>query len=176
MLQLSRYMFPDSASHNRFFKSLIEFLFSVTNDTRSFTTKLKLLALSHCRKGVKAVEYGIVGEVLFWSFRRCLGDLYDSATHLAWVRLFSSILAVLIPVVVSYELDNNSAQESRMADVSREHAYTFHISVPVGAYSTRRTDYDLDLLGPSVPQGDKSSNATISSVDLGTASTEQGVC
>ena len=39
---------------------------------------------------------GIVGDVLFWSLRKCIGHEYDFTTHRAWVRIFSAMLKVRI--------------------------------------------------------------------------------
>ena len=74
---MSKGMFVDTKAQGRFFQALIGFIFTAISAQRAYTKRLKLIALSHCRKGVKAVEYGIIGEVMFWSLKTCLEDLYD---------------------------------------------------------------------------------------------------
>lgn len=57
---------------------------------------------------------GIFGECLFWVLRLTLGmDVYDATTHLGWVKIYSRILRVIIPIVIQYELDNRAAIEEK---------------------------------------------------------------
>lgn len=64
---------------------------------------------------------GLIGEVLFWTFRKCLGDeIYHVFVHSAWVKIFSQMLKILIPLAISYELihcnNNNNFFLSRGLD------------------------------------------------------------
>ncbi len=122
-LVLFRVMFSNVGIQGRFFAAFFSFVFTSMDDPILFRNRLHQLAVSHFKKGVKAVEYGIIGEVndttkpschdwfehdwyqvLFWTLKTCLQDLYDKATHRAWVKLYSSMLAVIVPVAVKYEL------------------------------------------------------------------------
>ena len=40
---------------------------------------------------------GIVGEVLFWVMRRCLGEAYDDPMHRVWVLIVSRMIKIMIP-------------------------------------------------------------------------------
>jgi hypothetical protein len=122
-------MFMDAKMQTRFFTSLLSFIFTALSDERMFNRKLMSVALSHCHKGIKAIEYGIVGEVMFWSLKTVLGELYDADCHRAWVKLFSSMLAVIVPVAVSSEMECNRAQKERMVLVKRNHAYSYKTPV-----------------------------------------------
>lgn len=52
----------------------------------------------------------IFGEVLFWTLRHTLGqEVYDAGTHTAWVKLYSRMLDIIIPIVVEYEQANYEA-------------------------------------------------------------------
>jgi hemoglobin-like flavoprotein len=53
---------------------------------------------------------GVVGEVLFWAIRSCVGDLYTFDTHKAWVKIYSRMLKTMVPVAVAHELKDGSAQ------------------------------------------------------------------
>lgn len=61
------------------------------------TPLLHAIADRHSLAGVKAVEYGIFGDVLFYSLRVVLCDDYTPATDQAWKKMYSSLLRVLIP-------------------------------------------------------------------------------
>lgn len=57
---------------------------------------------------------GVVGEVLFWSLRQCLGlDIYTSICHQAWIKVYSNMLTIMVPLAVAHELKDGSAQEKR---------------------------------------------------------------
>lgn len=57
---------------------------------------------------------GLVGEVLFWSIRQTIGPThYTYDVHQAWVKIFSKMLTIMVPVAVAYELADGSAQEKR---------------------------------------------------------------
>jgi hypothetical protein len=118
-------MFNDPWSQERFIVGIQAFMFSALSDPVNFKRQLVGLGKSHAAKGVKAVEYGIIGEVsnslcaifssshgsvfvisyqvFFWSLQRCLGPFYTDQTHLAWRKLFSAMLVVLVPVAVGCE-------------------------------------------------------------------------
>ena len=54
---------------------------------------------------------------MFWTLDHCLGkDIYDANCHLCWVKIFSSMLRVIVPVAVAHELASNEAQKNRVVD------------------------------------------------------------
>lgn len=57
---------------------------------------------------------GVVGEVLFWAIRMCVGvEMYSYEVHQAWVKIYSRMLKTMVPVAVAHELKDGSAQEKR---------------------------------------------------------------
>ena len=52
--------------------------------------------------------------MLFWSLRRCLGADYDYTCHLAWVRIFCSMLKIIVPIAIQWEMKNGEAQIDRL--------------------------------------------------------------
>jgi hemoglobin-like flavoprotein len=64
---------------------------------------LEKLARSHTKKGVIAVQYGVVGEVLLWTFSQCLGNQFDAEMNVSWVKIYSVMLKVIIPVAIEEE-------------------------------------------------------------------------
>lgn len=50
-----------------------------------------------------AYQYGIVGECLIWTLTRVLGPAFDDKTKIAWVKIYSIMLSIIIPVAVKEE-------------------------------------------------------------------------
>lgn len=111
---------------------MITLALSELDDPEKFDRNLVKLAEIHYQRGVKAVEYGIVGEILFWVMRHVLGSYnlpytiriapyttcntsctigastYVQAVHFAWVKVYSRMLTVIVPVAISMELKGGS--------------------------------------------------------------------
>lgn len=114
MHPLARGLFKDMRSQGRFLVKMISLAFSESSDPEKYNRTLIRLAEIHNERGVKAVEYGVVGEVLFWSIRLCVGaSVYTYDVHQAWVKIYSHMLKVMVPLAVAYELKDSSAQTSR---------------------------------------------------------------
>ena len=58
------------------------------------------LAHAHSKYGVKAAQYGIFGDVLFWTLSTCLGSDMNEISLTAWVKLYSLMLKIIIPVAI----------------------------------------------------------------------------
>lgn len=58
---------------------------------------------------------GIFGEALFYVLRLTLGDDYDAHAHNGWVKIYSRILRIIIPIVVDYELNNKAVVDQLTA-------------------------------------------------------------
>ena len=56
-------MFKSAMSKGSFVHGLLSFLFTALDNKKAFHARLLQIAESHCKKGVKAIEYGIIGEV-----------------------------------------------------------------------------------------------------------------
>jgi hypothetical protein len=55
-------------------------------------------------RGVKAIEYGVVGDVLFWSLKICVGTtIFTDAVLAVWVKIFSRMLRTIVPTAVKFE-------------------------------------------------------------------------
>lgn len=85
---------------------VISLSLSQNKDSKKFMKLMKELAQNHCHRGVQAIEYGIMGNVLFYALRRCLGDeQYPQITDAAWKSVYSSMLRLIVPECVKYELE-----------------------------------------------------------------------
>ena len=70
------------------------------------------MSISHFYSCTTSLD-GLVGEVLFWSIKLCVGEMYNPEVHLAWVKIYSRMLRTMVPVAVAYELKDGSAQQKR---------------------------------------------------------------
>ena len=113
---MCRGMFKNEAQ-GKFFVKMVSLSVSLLDDKESFTKALVKLTETHNERGVKAIEYGIVGEVLLWTLRYSLGDMYTPKVHCSWLRVLCRMLKIMIPVAVQFEMENGRAQEARMHEI-----------------------------------------------------------
>ena len=107
-------------SQGKFLVKMISMAVSLINEPVKFQQTLIKLTETHNERGVKAIEYGIVVEVLFYALRRCLGEAYDRTIHNIWVRVVSRMLKVMVPVAVAYEIHTGGVhQQVRISECSR---------------------------------------------------------
>lgn len=108
-------MFKNPKRQGVFLTNLFSFIFSSLESQDKFRRVLEELAISHCQKGIKSCEYGIIGEVMFWTLKIVLKSEYSSKVHIAWVKIFSSMLNIILPIAISHELRSNRAQLQRIS-------------------------------------------------------------
>lgn len=111
---MARDLFKDMKSQGKFLVKMISLSLSEMSDADKFESTLIKLAEIHNERGVKAVEYGVVGEVLIYSIRKCIGpDGFNPTVHLAWIKIYSRMLKTMVPVAVAHEIRDGSAQQKR---------------------------------------------------------------
>mmetsp|Transcript_14090 Transcript_14090/g.23440 ORF Transcript_14090/g.23440 Transcript_14090/m.23440 type:complete len:339 (+) Transcript_14090:50-1066(+) len=112
-------LFKNAQSQGKFLVEMVSLSMSELADPLQYKKTLTRLADIHNKRGVKAIEYGVVGEVLFWSIRECLGaELYNFETHGIWVKLYSRMLKTMVPLAVAAEMKDASANQDRRMLVS----------------------------------------------------------
>lgn len=63
---------------------------------------------------------GIVGEVMFWTIKTCIGEeAFDKSVQTAWVRIFSRMLKIMVPVAVAHELRNGGDAQSERVELEQ---------------------------------------------------------
>ena len=91
-------------SQGRFLVKMISLTLSQLGDEVKFGETMSELVKRHCERGVKAIEYGVVGDVLFWCIKTCIGEsAFNERVQLAWTKIYSKMLQVIVPAAVSYE-------------------------------------------------------------------------
>lgn len=102
----ARPMFSEKAVRSgKFIGSVMQLCFDQLDHPKDFRRKIVALAESHCQMGIRTIEYGVIGEVLFWSLQKILGDAYNRRVEEAWTKVFSSMLRIIVPIAVSFERD-----------------------------------------------------------------------
>jgi hemoglobin-like flavoprotein len=102
---LSRKLFTTTVnSQGKFLVMMISSCLKQLDHPERFSASMIALAERHCEKGVRSNEYGIVGDVLFWTLQKCLGpESYDEETERAWIKIYSSMLKHIVPRALHYE-------------------------------------------------------------------------
>lgn len=114
---LCRNMFKSGLkTQGKFLVKMISLCLSEIEESEKFNATLVKLTDVHNTRGVKSIEYGVVGEVMFYTMRVVIGEeSYDSATHHAWIRIFSRMLSIMVPVAVAFEISTGgTAQKLRV--------------------------------------------------------------
>lgn len=59
---------------------------------------------------------GIAGEVLLHAIKSCVGPAeYTEAAHRGWTKIYSAMLAVMVPEVVKFELSHKAEAQQTLA-------------------------------------------------------------
>lgn len=99
-------------SQGKFLVKMITMALSQATNAEKFKALMENLAMTHCQWGVRAIEYGIVGDVLFYSLHAVLGEAYTSAVEQSWCRVYSTMLSLILPVVIRYERESIPKQRN----------------------------------------------------------------
>lgn len=126
-----------------FLLRIISLLLAEIEDTEKFHNTLVNLTQLHNKIGVKAVEYGISGEILFYTLRKVLGDVYTPIAHRAWIKIYSRILDHIIPCAVKFEVDNKE-----MFATIQQHRASVAIGNTEGVFTTHVVSKDTDSRPP----------------------------
>lgn len=91
-------------AQGRFLIQMISTTLGQLKNPAEFKNTMRALTIRHCERGVKAIEYGVVGEVLFHTIKKCVGPAsFTSEVSEAWVRVYSAMLQEIVPLAVHYE-------------------------------------------------------------------------
>eukprot|EP01039_Chlorochromonas_danica_P000214 gene214-229_t len=139
---MARDLFKDMSSQGKFLVKMISLSLSEKADPVKYEKTLIKLAEIHCDRGVKAVEYGLVGDVLFWTIKLCVGgELYTPEVHTAWVKVYSRMLKTMVPVAVEYEMKHGCSQPKRFRTISSGSS----VGTEDSTFIPKKDDVDLNL-------------------------------
>ena len=118
-------MFKDPTKQGQFLVALFSFVFTAIDSKDNFNKRLASLANSHNEKGVKATEYGLIGTVMFYTLKKCLGADYTREVDIAWKKIFSRMLKVIVPLAVDHELKSHSVNQKLRLETFSKDSYIF---------------------------------------------------
>jgi hemoglobin-like flavoprotein len=99
----------EKASQNKFLARMLTMALLDIDDQSRWDMTFTKLAEMHNEMGVKAVEYGVIGEILFWTLEKCVGEeAFTVDVHMAWIHVMSRILKTMVPVALKFELERGS--------------------------------------------------------------------
>ena len=90
-------------SQGRFLVRMVTTTVNALAYPEKFKQALEGLAVRHCERGVKATEYSIVGDVLFYSLQKCLGPAYTHEVEDTWKKIYSAMIQIIVPLCLKYE-------------------------------------------------------------------------
>lgn len=118
--QICKPMFKSGMkSQGRFLVKMISLILTCLDNPVKFRETMTRLVDVHNHRGVKAIEYGLMGDVLFWTMKSVLGDAFGPSEHRSWVRVYSHILRIVVPLAVEYERADNQALVERQQHLNQ---------------------------------------------------------
>lgn len=93
---------------------------------------------------------GIVGDVLFWSIQKVIGEeAYTQEVHHAWIHIYSRLLKVIVPIAVEAELHD---KDNDVSKTKRQEACIFttmkvHTGEPTTVAPSHQEARDSELVG-----------------------------
>mmetsp|Transcript_6195 Transcript_6195/g.9345 ORF Transcript_6195/g.9345 Transcript_6195/m.9345 type:complete len:207 (+) Transcript_6195:119-739(+) len=96
-------------SQGKFLVKMITLSLHQLDEQEAFINTMHTLAVRHCERGVRAVEFGIVGDVLFYTLRKVLGDDYTDEVDIVWKKIYSGMLRIIVPLVIAYEMSGSAS-------------------------------------------------------------------
>jgi len=100
------------ATQGKLVAGVISSALGMLRDPIRLRKKLTAMTEKHNGKGIKSVYYGYMGTALFYALKHVLGSEFDDHTARSWVKIFSFLLSIIIPVVVNYETNNSRKNQS----------------------------------------------------------------
>lgn len=97
------------------------------SDLPKITQTLQKVAKGHVvHIGVRAYQFPIVAEILLDCFKICLGDAWDEATELAWKKVLSALLVIMLPAILREESLLTEEQKAQLAAALQEKLEATH--------------------------------------------------
>eukprot|EP01039_Chlorochromonas_danica_P003167 gene3167-3468_t len=101
----------------KFVSDVIAFALSDLSDDDVFDQALDRFAHVHHNRGVRAIEYGLFGEVLLYAFQQTMGAIaFSPDIYHAWALVYSRILNVVLPIAVKLDLEEKDDDGSVSVD------------------------------------------------------------
>lgn len=131
--QICRPLFTSGIkSQGKLLVKIVTMALGMLEDEKKFDEQMVALAENYYMKGIRAVEYGILGETLFWTLKKIVGtELYNVDMHMIWVRIYCRMLSVIVPRAVALEMADPNPATTRPI-----HAEAFVLGVGASSLMT----------------------------------------
>lgn len=93
----------DIEQQGRMLVRMISFSLSSFHEGTNLRQSLEKLAIAHASKGVVWTQYNTMGDALFYSLRKVLASEFTQPINDAWIKIYSSMLRIVLPVAVREE-------------------------------------------------------------------------
>ena len=100
----ARSLYSNIEMQGRVLVAIISTALSQLKDPVGFNLTLAQIAHVHSARGIKCPEFGIMGDVLFWTMKNLLGPSFTEDSRIAWVKIYSRMLQVIIPLIIADEM------------------------------------------------------------------------
>lgn len=91
-------------TQGRLLVGVLSIALDVLGDPEKVRNRLQQMTVKHNKIGVKTKYYISFGEALLKSLRITLGEMFDDVTEIAWKKLYSYMLNIIIPDVLRFEV------------------------------------------------------------------------
>lgn len=111
------------SSQGRMFASLFKYLVSVLseNNIAKLTVTMEQLAVVHNQRKIAGPYYSTLGSVLLYALRESTGSEYFTDEKKdAWVRVYSRMMQVIIPIVVAGTKPSDAVWLKKKAQYERQ--------------------------------------------------------
>jgi hypothetical protein len=83
---------------------MVSLILNCLKNKEKFVKTMEDLARRHCERGIRGIEYGIVGDVLLYTIKTTVGHVnFTREVETAWKLIYSSMIQVIVPLCVEYE-------------------------------------------------------------------------
>lgn len=97
----------DEKSHMHWISNLFKTILEYVEDSYEFNRHCQRLIRKYLQMGFTVESFSLVCEMTFFSFGKVLHADYSCDVHMAWVKIFSWMLRIMVPVALSDLLAKN---------------------------------------------------------------------
>eukprot|EP01041_Mallomonas_annulata_P011672 gene11672-24449_t len=102
-------------SQGKLIAGLISSALESVCDSDKIKDRMRSIAVKHSTRGIRAEQYGLLGVALLYALELVVGEAFDAETKIAWTRLYSHLLNIILPVVSAYEVKRQQELSSKIS-------------------------------------------------------------
>jgi hypothetical protein len=129
---------------------------------------LLLLYLYMSYQGVLSYQYGIVGEVLLWTLTKCLGPEYFANVATPWIKVYSIVLSVMVPVALKEESALFHSAKSAKEEIAPTKTTTYTTTTTTTTTTTssnKTTGTEVESTSSTAPDANINNTTTSSNAN-----------